>query len=863
MEKLNDTFLYTIDKCFRSYHQFAQKNVRKAGYDITIDQWLILKNVADNPDITQNDISKIVFKDNASITRIIQLLVNSGYLIRNNHPEDRRRVILTLTEVGQKITVDVEKIALQNRAAALKNIDQRLMAEMKEVLLKIINNCAVLFLFIFLLGNNNLSAQTTKPDTVAKKLDQVTITGKKQLVERKQGKTIINVDAAVTNAGTTVLEVLEKSPGVMVDKNGNISLQGKSSVLVMIDDKPTYLSGTELSSLLGGMSSTQVNQIELITSPSAKYDASGNAGIINIKTKKNKQEGFNGTLTSNVGQGKYLKTNNSLMLNFRQGQINTFANYSFNYNKGFTDIYAYRNYFNTQGTTTSILDQQSDLGSENTNNLLRTGLDFYASSSTTFGLTLTGNLVSRKGSGAAIANWLSPQLKLDSAITTTSNSDFDLQNGSVNVYGRHSINKIQDIGFDLDYLRYGITNDQNFQNIRTGAVSYSQGSRGDIPSSLKIFSAKADYTLQLGKNAKFEAGLKSSSINTDNTADYQASNGIGWSADLKKSNHFLYQENINSIYSSIEQKMGRLSYQVGLRYENTNYTGNQLGNAEQAGSEFSKHYQNLFPSGYLTYAVDSVNSLSFTTGRRIDRPAYQKLNPFVFIINKYTYQRGNPFFLPQHTWNFELSHSYKSFITTAIAYSGIKNYFSQLFLSEGNDILVYTEGNVGQMHNLGLYVTIQTSPFKWWSLTAQSNFNHKRLSGYQNIDYKSSVNQLHTTMNNQFKINSTLNAEISGFYTTQARNDLQELLSPTGQVSAGIVKTILKGKGSLRLTARDIFYTQAMEGMTDFPGANEYFILWRDSQVINFGLNYRFGKPLKAAKRSAGGAADEINRAGT
>ncbi|RYG19300.1 MAG: MarR family transcriptional regulator, partial [Chitinophagaceae bacterium] len=436
MEKLNDTFLYTIDKCFRSYHQFAQKNVRKAGFNITIDQWLILKNVAENPDITQNDISKIVFKDNASITRIIQLLVNAGYLTRDSHPEDRRRVTLTLTKSGEKITAAVEKIAIQNRAAALKNVDQKLMADMKETLLKIIGNCSVIFLVILLFGAKSLSAQTTKPDTTTKKLKEVNIAGKKQLVERRQGKTIINVDAAVTNTGTTVLEVLEKSPGVMVDKNGSISLQGKSSVLVMIDDKPTYLSGTELSNLLGSMSSTQVNQIELITSPSAKYDASGNAGIINIKTKKNKQEGFNGNLSTAVGHGKYLKSNNSLMLNYRQGKINTFANYSVNYNKGFMNIYAYRRYFNTSGGVTSALDQQSDLGNQNTNNLLRTGLDFYATPKLTLGLTLTGNLVSRKGAGNALAKWLNQQSLIDSAITTTSATDFDMKNGSINVYGR-------------------------------------------------------------------------------------------------------------------------------------------------------------------------------------------------------------------------------------------------------------------------------------------------------------------------------------------------------------------------------------------------------------------------------------------
>jgi MarR family transcriptional regulator for hemolysin len=143
MEKLNDTLLYTLDKCFRTYHQFSQRNVRQAGYDITIDQWLILKSVAENPDITQNDIGKIVFKDNASITRIIQLLVNAGYLYRENHVTDRRRVNLTLTESGKKITIDVNEIAKQNRAAALKDVDQQSIEEMKILLQKIICNCQI------------------------------------------------------------------------------------------------------------------------------------------------------------------------------------------------------------------------------------------------------------------------------------------------------------------------------------------------------------------------------------------------------------------------------------------------------------------------------------------------------------------------------------------------------------------------------------------------------------------------------------------------------------------------------------------------------------------------------------------------
>lgn len=693
-------------------------------------------------------------------------------------------------------------------------------------------------------------------------LNQVTITGNKPFVQRSNGKTVVNVDAAVTNAGTNVLEVLEKSPGVTVDRNGGISLQGKASVLVMIDDKPTYLSGAELNNLLSTMSSSQVNQIELITSPSAKYDASGNAGIINIKTKKNRQEGFNGNFNTNLGQGKYFKNNNNLVLNYRKGQFNTFLNYGFNYNKGFTSIYALRQYFDSNNATIASLDQDSYLINIGKNNNLKTGLDFYASERTTFGLTLTGTLINREGKGEAVANWLSTANVLDSSITTLSSSDFQLKNGSVNVYGRHNINKKQDIGFDVDYLKYDIANDQNFNNIRSGNVSYNQGSRGLIPSKLEIFAAKADHTVQLGNSIKIESGLKSSIINTDNTADYTLFNGTTYVPDLAKSNHFLYKENINAVYSSLEQKLKKLSYQIGLRYENTHYKATQLGNAIQAGSEFTKTYNNLFPSGFISYEMDSLNSFSFNAGRRIDRPAYQKLNPFIFIINKYTYQRGNPSFLPQYTYNFELSHTYKQMLTTTVTYANIKNYFSQLFISEGNDILVYTEGNVGQAHNIGASLSLQISPFKWWSLTAQTNFNYKKLSGYQNVNYQSTIKQLHSSLNNQFKITPTLNGEISGFYTTRNRNDLQELLYPTGQVSAGLAKTILKGKGTLRLTGRDIFYTQSMEGLTDFPGASEYFILWRDSQVINVGFSYRFGKPLKAAKRSSGGASDEMNRAG-
>jgi iron complex outermembrane receptor protein len=697
----------------------------------------------------------------------------------------------------------------------------------------------------------------------AKTLANVSVSSRKPFIQQSQGKTIVNVDASVTNAGTTILEVLEKSPGVMVDRNGGISLQGKAGVLVMIDDKPTYVSGTELNNLLSGMSSSQVEQIELITSPSAKYDANGNAGIINIKTKKNRQIGFNGTVSAAFAQGRYPKNNNSLVLNYRNGRFNAFATWSSNFSKSFMEIYALRKYFTPGGSLSSLLDQPTGFINQNNSNTLKAGLDFYASNQTTIGIAFTGIANNRKGSSDALANWKNANGVTDSTIRTFGATRGRFRNGGINLNAKHSLSRSQEISADLDYLSYDIGNTQAFSSLLQSSGGYNEGSRGSLPATITIHSAKLDHTAQLSKNAKLESGYKLSSIRTDNLAAYEIFNGTTWKEDLNKSNHFLYEENIHALYTSFEQKNTKLSYQLGLRYENTHYDAHQLGNARQKDSAFSRTYSGLFPSGYLSLQVDSSNTFTLTAGRRIDRPPFQKLNPYVSIINKYTYERGNPFFLPQYSWNIELSHQFKQWLTTTVSYSIIKDYFSQLFLNEGSDILVYTNGNVGRMTNFGISMAVQASPLSWWSFSGQVLYNHKELKGYQNVNYQSTVSQMNLSMNNQFKAGKLYTMELSGFYTTRARNDLQELLYPTGQLSAGVARPVFQKKGTLRLSVRDMFFTQVMEGLTDFPGAEEYFILRRDTRVFNLGLTYRFGKPLKTARRVSGSAKDEMDRVGS
>jgi len=692
-------------------------------------------------------------------------------------------------------------------------------------------------------------------------LKNVTVTGTRQAIQFVRGKVVINPEASVTNAGASVLEVLEKSPGVTVDRNGNISLQSKNNVLVLIDGQPTYLSGSALESLLSGMSASTIDQIELITNPPARYDASGNAGVINIKTKKNKQEGFNGSMNIAVGAGRYPKSSNSFIFNYRKGKLNAFVNYNINFNKSYTELYALRTYYTPANAVAAQLDQPTYFTNRGTNNTIKGGVDYFISPKTTLGIALTGVMVKRKGTGDAVATWLNAQGSKDSAVSTTSSSNNKLQNGAVNINLRHTISNAQDLSVDLDAATYKLDNTSFFYSHLLTPTGYVDASDGRLPSKLHILSAKADHTLRWGTTGKLESGLKTSRITTDNIAAYQSFDGSVWKDDLSRSNHFIYTENIYAAYSSFEKKAGSFSFQAGLRYEFTHYNANQLGNAQVKDSSFSRRYGGLFPSGYVSYEADSSNTFTFTAGRRIDRPAFQALNPFVYIINKYTYERGNPYFLPQYSWNLELSHQYKQLLTTTLSYSIIKNYFSQLFLTDPNGILVYTQGNVGRMTNLGLSVTAQVPIAKWWSLTGEALLNHKELKGYVWNNFSSSVTQLNISMNNQFHFGK-VTGELSGYYTTRARNDLQELLYPTGQLSAGAGIPILANKGTLKLTLRDIFHTRVMEGLTSFQTAKEYFIEHFDTRVITVSFFWRFGKQLKQVKHSSGGAGEEMERAG-
>jgi iron complex outermembrane receptor protein len=699
-------------------------------------------------------------------------------------------------------------------------------------------------------------------------LRDVTVVSKKQFVQFLPDKTVINPEANITNAGATVMDVLEKSPGITVGKDGSIIMKGKPAVMVLIDGKPTQLSGADLQAYLSGISASQVDVLELIENPGAKYDASGNAGIINIRTKANKQRGFNGSLNLSIAKGVYNKTGNTLNLNYRAGKMNWFMNYGIRANTEFQDIWTLRKYFNRQGKDSALLEQPNYGKNRATNHNLKTGFDFFMNKRTTLGLVFTGGIFNRHGGFSSDIKWMDPNYHVDSTINTLGENNTEFKRGGINLNGRHQINESSDLTFDVDYVKFSIANDQNYQTQLLAAGSTVLATKGNTPSKLDILTLKVDYSKRF-KQFTLETGLKTAINKTDNLAEYYVRDNNNWLQDLSRSNQFLYNENISAAYASADAEKGKWHGQVGLRYEYTSYKAHQLGNAAVKDSAFSKNYGSLFPTAFVSYQADSNNIITFRTGRRIDRPPFQNLNPFLRTLNKYTYEAGNPFIKPQYTWNFALAHTYKQKLTTELSYGYLRDYFSQVFIidsssrNENKNIIIYTRGNVGSFQNFGVSETYQTALTKWWNLTAVAVFNHKIIKGVVWAPLEVRISQLNVSLNNQFQFNKGWGAEISGYYQTKSQIDLQEWLEPQGELNLGVSKQILKGKGSLKLSIRDITYFQNYSGYSTFQNSFEPFTIQWDSRQARLSFSWRFGKTMKAVKRSEGGATDEIERVGS
>ena len=685
-------------------------------------------------------------------------------------------------------------------------------------------------------------------------LKEVTVKAKKPLIEQEIDKTIVNVESMISSATSNTMEVLEKTPGVSVNVNGEISLNGKSGVMVLIDGRSTYMSGQDLTAYLKSLPGGLLDKIELIDNPSARYDAAGNA-VINIRLKKNKTGGLTGSISAGFTQGKYARSNDALNLNYSRKKVNVFANLGYNYEKNYAlDIYN-RRFYNASSALISTVDLVNNQVYKNKSVNVNFGLDFAATPKTTYGLILNLNRANRNGIFKYDSRNYNAGHSLELIGSGSTIGGDKRTNTVVNLNMSHKFNTSgRELSADVNYLHYLSNGNQTLQNLAfkpNGELINRNDFIYLIPSDINIYTAKADYVHPLKNKARLETGFKSSLINNDNVFDYyKIADGVSV-IDNGSSNHFKYRENINAGYINGQKSWRRFGAQLGLRVESTRIDGNQLGNEEVEGSKFTKNYTGLFPSAFVSYKLDEKGKNTFVlmAVRRISRPNYQLLNPFLFQRDQYTYSSGNPDINPQYQNRLELKYQHKQILNMGLSYNKFTNSIFPTTKTV-DSIFLNRPDNIKGGYMVLLNTTVNTSVTKWWYTNTTLRLSRIGLRGIvYGEQLRFDTNMARLELNNYFTLSKTVSAEFGGYYASRDFSG-QAVTSGMYILNASIQKKIWDGKGSIRLSANDIFHSWVYHNRSISLIQSDYLQTNKtDTQRVGIAFTYRFGKDTFARKR--------------
>lgn len=718
----------------------------------------------------------------------------------------------------------------------------------------------------FSVSTANVTAPEIRLAKAAADMQGVVVTAKKPIVEVKADKTILNVEGTINATGSDALDLLRKSPGVTVDKDDNLSLSGKNGVQVYIDGRPTPLSGQDLANFLKSMQSSEIEAIELITNPSAKYEAAGNAGIINIRLKKNKAFGTNGSVTAGYNVGHYSKYNGGFSLNHRNQKINVFGNYNYSQGKYLNNMAIIRSVSDT------LFDTKSRMVFHNKNHNFKAGADYFINKMNTIGVMVSGNFSEPEFNNTgrtAIA--YQPTNTVDRILIADNKSWLKRDNINYNLNYSYTNPNGKSLTVNADHGNYDINNDQyqpNFYYDPSGQNKIREVIYEMIaPSDIKISSVKADWEQNLGKG-KLGFGGKTAFVETDN--DFQRYNvySTGKELDKDRSNRFTYKENINAGYANYNRQFKGFMIQAGLRVENTVTEGVSTGLKNEGGSyvkydsTFKRNYTDAFPSAAVTFNKNPMNQVSLTYSRRIDRPAYQDLNPFEFKLDEYTFQRGNVNLLPQYTNSFGVTYTYKYRLNTTLNYSHVKDMFVQLPDTTEKSKSFMSKRNLASQDIVSLNISYPFQ-YKAYSVFANMNANYSHYKANfgegRTIDLKPFAVTVYAQ--NSLRFAKTWTAELTGFYNSPTVWQGAVKANAMWSVDAGLQKQLFNNKATLKASVSDVFNSMKFKGHTDFAGQKgDVDVKW-ESQQFKLSLNFRFGSnTVKAARQRNTGAEEETKR---
>ncbi len=680
---------------------------------------------------------------------------------------------------------------------------------------------------------------------------------------------ILNVEGTINAVGNDALELLRKSPGVMVDKDDNISLAGKNGVQVYIDGKPSPLSGPDLANFLKSTQSSQIESIEIITNPSAKYEAAGNAGIINIRLKKNKSFGTNGSANLGYVQGVYPKYNGGLNLNHRNKSINVFGTYNYNNSHSLMKMNSTRDQFDT------LFDQKNRMNIFVKSHSYKAGVDYFINKKSTLGAMVNGNIadIDVNSSGPMYFTYI-PTGMLSRILDASNENERSMNNFNANLNYRYAVTGGAELNIDADYGSFNINSNQfqpNYYYQPDGTTEISRAVYNMIaPSDIDLVSLKTDYE-QNFKGGRLGIGGKIGLVNTDN--DFQRYNVFSSNKilDTLKSNRFEYNENINALYVNYNKQLKKgIMFQLGVRAENTNIKGTSTGYA-QAGnalipfdSTFKRNYIDLFPSAALTFNKNPMKQWTISYSRRIDRPAYQDLNPFEFKLNEYTFLKGNTNLRPQYTNSIDITNIYKYRLTTKLTFSHVNDIFAQIPDTIDKTKGFLTKKNLATQNVVALSISYPFQ-YKWYSFFAalNSNFSHYKADFGGNgriVDQK--VFSVTYYMQNSIDLGKGWKGEVTGLFISPSVWQGFFRTSSMGSVDLGLQKALFDGKANVKFAVSDIFQTMKWSGTSDFAGVKSNFSGQGEMPQFKINFSYRFGNSqVKAARQRKSALEEEKKRA--
>ncbi len=699
--------------------------------------------------------------------------------------------------------------------------------------------------------NQNLVLETFILTKKSMQLDEVVIVKKKPTIEVFADKTVFNVQNSLSASGISAFELLRKAPGIIITNNDNLIVEGKTGVQIYIDGKPSVLSGEDLTNYLKTIQSSDVDLIEIITNPSSKFDAAGNAGIVNIKLKKDKRFGTNGSVGLGFAIGKYARYNSAASLNNRTKKTNLYGNFSNNFN----DSYSFINLYRVQSNTT--FDSRTTNKSEDKSNNLKVGLDYFANTKHTFGVVVNANFNNNKDAGQT----RTPIIPIgnpnpNQVLIAESNSKSKNYNLQTNLNYRFADTLGHSVTTDFDYGKYK-NERSNFQ-----PNTYFNGDETQIqnqfiykmntPINIDILSFKTDYEQNLWKG-KLGLGFKTSMVKTNNIFDFFDVIGTMEQLNLNRTNTFEYKENINAIYFNYSNKYKKFDYQFGLRTENTISKGNLKSNQNNQNNSVKRNYTNYFPSAGLTFNANENNAWATSYSKRIERPNYRSLNPFEMQLDELSFSRGNPFLQPQYTNNFKISHTYKYTLTTSLSYSFVNDFFAEVTSAEGINRSVMTTRNVANQEVYNLGVSYAFSASKWWEIYFNAEASNSSYKGNDANFVSITQNNFNFYGQNTFSLPRKIKLEVSGWFSSPSVWGGTYRTRSLGSLDLAIQKKIFKEKLNVRVAVSDIFFTSNWQGDTRFGNvfidANGGY----DSRQFRINLSYNFGNSnVKSTAKKTG-----------